>query len=186
VIPESTHQELDRLGWHLSAGSLTHSAYQEALACILQRTFCCSTVALWLVSGIHGARTLSCQLEYKGAGTNTPGCDALSEAQFEKYYAALVARGVYACDDTRSDQNLSAMMDRYSRPDSPRAFLDVIVAINGCALAILSCCQSSAPRRWTLGEATTLRQLGARVALQLSRLNPSRFGKYCADARPPQ
>lgn len=176
MIPTLLNQELDPLGWHLTAGTLTHPAYQDALACIVQRMFNCSTVAFWCVSGLQGERTLACQRHYGAEGEGLPGGNALLEAQFGNYFAMLVDRGVYACDDTLNDQNLDAMRCRYFRPDAPRAFLDALVAINGHALAILSCCQSSGPRHWTVDEETALKRLGARVALHWARLTAPPFG----------
>jgi GAF domain-containing protein len=182
MLAPSLHQELDPLGWRLAAGTLTHPAYQDALADILQRGFRCSTVALWRVSGRPGARALDCLGLYRATGAVAPVGEVLTEVRLGAYFAALNDRGVYACDDTLADHNLEAMRDRCVRAHAPRAFLDALVAINGHALGVLSCHEDAAPRRWAPAEETTLKRLGARVALHLARLALPVFGRDCRDA----
>ncbi len=178
-IPPSLNQELDPLGWRLAAGTMTQPAYRDALAFILRRKFACSTVALWRVSGVQGEQTLDCLGHDRATDDWQPGSEALSVARLGMYFDVLNDRGVYACDDTLNDRNLDAMESRYCRPGAPRAFLDALIAINGRALGVLSCCQDSGPRHWGLDEETTLKRLGTRVALHLARVTPRGFGLDC-------
>jgi hypothetical protein len=170
MIPLSSSQELDSLGWCLAAGTLAYPAYQDALAPVLWRQFRCSSVALWRVDGERGTRSLLCLGRYGAQGRRLPAGEVLSEAQLGPYFDVLHLRGAYACDDTLNDTTLDPTGRLYRRPDVPRAFLDALVAINGQALGVLSCRQDFGPRQWQTDEEATLKRVGARVALHLTRM----------------
>jgi GAF domain-containing protein len=172
--------ELDLLGWCLASGTLAYPAYQDALALVLQRQFRCSTVALWRVNGLAGARTLHSLGRYGANGERLPASEALWETQLGPYFEVLNARGAYACDDARDDMKLDPNGVRHRRPDAPRAFLDALVAINGRARGVLSCCQDFGPRQWQIGEEATLKRVGARVALHLTRVIPPVIDSDCS------
>lgn len=177
-----TYQELDSLGWCLAAGTLTYVAYQDALALVLQRQFQCATVALWRVNGAPGERTLHSLGRYGANGARLPVSAALPETQLGLYFDVLNARGAYACDDALNDLNVDPLGVRHLRRDAPRAFLDALVSINGHALGVLSCCHDVRPRRWHLHEETTLKRVGARVALHLTRGNPPTIDFACSES----
>jgi GAF domain-containing protein len=181
MIAPSSNQELDSLGWCLAAGTLTYPAYQDALALVLQRQFHCSTVALWRVNGARGERTLHALGRYDASGERLPVGAALTETQLGLYFDVLNARGAYACDDALNDPNLDPTGVRHRRPDAPRAFLDALVAINGNALGVLSCCQDFGPRQWQIDEEAMLKRVGARVALHLTRVSPLVIDSDCSE-----
>ncbi|MEP6502021.1 MAG: GAF domain-containing protein [Betaproteobacteria bacterium] len=172
-------RELDSPGWRLAAGALTCHAYQSALALVIQRHFQCSTVGLWRIVGARGERTLHSIGRYGTTGEPLPATAALAEAQLGLYFNVLNARGAYACDDALLDLRIDPLGIRCLRRDAPRAFLDALVAINGHAFGVLSCCQDFGSRRWQVDEETTLKRLGARVALHLTRAVPPVIDSDC-------
>jgi hypothetical protein len=157
MIPPSLHQELDTLGWRLAAGTLAYGGYQDALACILRRTFHCSAASLSSIADLPRA-----------PADPLPAGGAATAAHFGQPLAMLTHRA------TTEAGNPAAAGLPPARPGDSGAFLDAIVAVNGQPVAILRCGPCTAPRRWTVDEETALKRLGARVALHLARRTAAR------------
>lgn len=175
----SFSQDLDLLGSRWASGTASLLAYMDGLASMLLRQFNCSAVALWRIHGEHGERTMCCLAQYRASGERVPGSGALSEARFESYFAVLDARGVFVCADTREARVFALSDDPHRWPDSPRAFVDAVVSVNGRPFGVLTCYHNSGARHWALEDVTNLRRMGARVALHVSRLTPSMFEADC-------
>lgn len=175
MMPASISQQLDLLGWHWADGAFSFKEYVDDLACLMKRHFDCSAVALWRIHGAQGERTMLCLGQYRACGDWLPGGEDLSEARLGSYFATLDDRGVFACVDTQGVRGFYAADDPFRWPDSPRAFLDAVVSINGQPVGVLSCYQETGPRHWSVDEVAKLRQFGVRVALHVSR-----FAQTCS------
>lgn len=82
---------------------------------------------------------------------------------------ALIDNGVIRCDDCDSDPRLDERVRGFTRAVGTRAFLSVLISLDGTSRLVITAIMKSGPRRWTDDDAEILRAVAAQVAIALER-----------------
>ncbi len=165
MTPHTVQHAIRDLIQEVNSGRRAKSDAIVQAASWIQGALACNWVSFGKISGTAGERVLVRWLAYhrSGAIVNTPRA---TPEQNGGYFAPLIDRGFYACQDMQAEPAFHHLVESYLRPNGIRALMSAAIPAGRTGLDWFTLTAvNDRPTRWLATEVTALR----RCALALRR-----------------
>lgn len=148
---------------------MSHADACSAVIDVIAGRLGCSRVSLWKFEGEGPALSLFCFASKVTGDALETSEHRLAKGEFRDYFNALIERGVYASDDAMSDPVLHPMRRPYLLANGIVSMLDAAFVVNARAFGMICCEETATRRRWTTGDAASLRAIVNKLAMLMVR-----------------